>query len=199
MDWEAQEKMKKYGDETLIRILQDGLKDAGNTDIQKGSVRAGDQKLVFMEQEIVKNQMWMWLPKQFTLLSKEYAKIKYPSENRPALIYSNPETTVNLTFSHKQEKLAAGQEAEVCDAFGQVMRRLYPTCRILQQGLVQARNNQAAWMDFVVPAMDTAIYNLLFVTPVKGRMLIGTCNCPQPDQEDWEDLFVQMITTIRTV
>ena len=42
------------------------------------------------------------------------------------------------------------------------------------------------------------IYNLMFFTPLKGRLFMGSCNCFAQDQEDWKDLFVQMIASIRT-
>lgn len=190
--------MKQYGDEGFIWMLRENQEDAVNTDIQKGSVFAGDQKLLFLEREIYKNQMWMWIPDKFSLLSREFVKIKYPSESRPEIIYANSDTTVNITFSHKQEKLAAGQGAEVLDDLGHVLRHLYPTCKIFYQDSVQAGGNEVAWMDFVTPAMDSEIYNMMFVTQLKGRLLIGTCNCLDSDREDWKDLFVQMIATIRT-
>lgn len=190
--------MKKYGDEGFIWMLRKGQENAKNTDIQKGSVLVGDKEVLFQEREIFKNQMWIWLPKDFELLGKEFVKIKYPSENRPDIIYSNPETTVNVSFLHKQEKLAAGQEAEVRDYLSHVVHNLYPSCGILDKNSVQAGENEAAWMDFLAPAMDSYVYNMMFFTPLKGRLLMGTCNCPESDKEDWKELFVQMIATIRT-
>ena len=190
--------MKKYGDEGFIRMLQEGQEHARNTDIQKGSVLVGEQELLFQELEIFKNQMWMWLPQNFTLLGKEFIKMKYPSENRPDLIYSNPETTVNVCFLLKQEKLAAGQEVQVRDYLGHIVHNLYPGCGILDKDCVKAGENEAAWMDFLAPAMDSYVYNMMYITSFKGRLLMGTCNCPESDKEDWKDLFVRMIATIRT-
>ena len=141
----------------------------------------------------------MWLPNEFTLLGKELVKMKYPNESRPDLIYTNPETTVNVSFSHKWEKLAAGQEGEVRDQIGEVIQNLYPTCSIMTRESVPAGESEAAWMDFVTPAIDVPIYNLMFFTPLRGRLLMGSCNCLAQDQEDWKELFVQMIATIRTV
>lgn len=190
--------MNKYGDEGFIEILREGQEDARNKDIRKGSVFAGDQELLFQEREILKGQMWIWLPDGFTLLGKELVKVKYPNESRPDLIYTNTETTVNISFSHKREKMDAGQEGEVRDQIGEVIQNLYPTCGILDRGSVRAGEHEAAWMDFVTPAIDTPIYNLMFFTPLRGRLLMGSCNCLAQDQEDWKELFVQMIATIRT-
>lgn len=190
--------MKKYGDEGFISMLREGQEDARNKDIRKGSVFAGDQELLFKEREVLKSKLWIWLPDTFALLGKDLLRIKYPNENRPDIVYTNPETTVNVSFSHKREKLDAGQEGEVRDVIGQVIGKMYPTCSILSRESVQAGEHEAAWMDFVTPAMDTQIYNLMFFMQLKGRLLIGSCNCLAQDQEEWKDLFVQMLATIRT-
>ncbi|MDE6971322.1 MAG: hypothetical protein K2P69_16460 [Eubacterium sp.] len=190
--------MKKHGDEGFIEMLREGQEDARNKDIQKGSVFVDDEELQFHEREILKNLMWMWLPDEFTMLNKMMIKVKYPNENRPDIIYSNKETTINVSFSHKRDKLLAGQEEEVRDYMGQVIQRLYPTSSIIDKEVVSAGENKVAWMDFVTPAMDGQIYNLMFFTPLKGRLFMGSCNCFAQDQEDWKDLFVQMIASIRT-
>lgn len=188
--------MKAYGDEKFIQVLRDAQENARNTKIREGSVLVEDKELLFEEREILKDRMWMWLPEDFKLLSEEYAELKYPN-GRPDLIYSNPETTVNVSFTYEQEKLAAGEETEVCDSIGQIIQNLYPTSGVLNRGTVQAGENEIAWIDFLTPAIDGSLYNMIFVGTLKGRMLMGTCNCPEEDKDDWTDLFVQMLETIR--
>ena len=190
--------MREYGDEDFICMLREAQEDVRNTQMKAGIVFAGDKQLLFQEREIFRNLMWMWMPEDFTILGKKYAEMKYPS-GRPDLIYSNPDTTVNVSFLYRQEKLAAGQEVEVRDDLGQIVQNLYPTCGVLDKNSVPVGESEAAWVDFLAPAMDSYIYNMMFVVSLKGRLLMGTCNCPEADQEDWKDLFVQMIATIRTV
>ncbi len=190
--------MKKYGDEQFIEMLREGQEEARNRDIRKGSVFVWEKELLFKEREIWKDRMWIWLPDDFDILGEEMVKLKYPSENRPQKIYSNPETTVNVSFSHRNEKLAKGQEAEVCNSIGQVIESLYPGCVILGRGEVEIGEGQVAWMDFITPAMDARIYNLMFFTPLKGRLLIGSCNCLEQDMEEWKELFLQMLASIRS-
>lgn len=190
--------MKKYGDEQFIEMLREGQEEARNRDIQKGSVFACGRELLFQEREILKKQMWIWLPDEFAPLGKELVKVKYPNENRPQIIYTNPETTVNISFSHRWEKLEAGQEAQVRDAIGQVILNVFPACGSIGKESVQAAENEVAWMDFVTPGVDTRIYNLMFFTTLKGRLFMGNCNCLADDQDEWKGLFVQMLATIRT-
>ncbi|MCI8892914.1 MAG: hypothetical protein HFH34_16610 [Eubacterium sp.] len=192
--------MKEYGDEAFIRMLQENQEEAKNKDIRQGSVFVEDQELVFREHEILKEQLWMWMPDTFAPLSRELMRIKYPNENRPDHIWSNPQTTINVSFSHRQEKMEPGEAGEVRGYMGQVIGHLYPSSSILDQDLVKAdqHEHEIAWMDFVTPAMDTQIYNLMFFTSLKGRLLMGSCNCLAHEQEEWKGLFIQMILSIRT-
>lgn len=82
--------MKQFGDESFIRVLRESQEDSRNQDIHQGSVFVEDQELFFQEREILKGLLWMWMPDVFAPLNKELVRIKYPSENRPDHIYSNP-------------------------------------------------------------------------------------------------------------
>lgn len=192
--------MKEFADEWFIHMLRENQEEARNQDIRQGSVFVEDHELVFQEQEILKGQLWIWMPDTFAPLGREPMRIKYPNENRPDHIYSNPEATVTIAFSHRQEKMGPTEAGKVRDYMGQVIENLYPSSSILDQDLVIAgeHKHEIAWMDFVTPAVDTQLYNLMFFTQLRGRLLMGSCNCLSYEQEDWKGLFVQMLASIRT-
>lgn len=188
--------MKEYGDEGFIQMIKDGQVTA-QKDIRKGSVLVGGKTLVFKEREILKRKMWIWMPDSFGQLSKELARLKYPNENRPDIIFTNPETTVNVTVSHKQDKLGKGQEEEIRDYMEQVIARLHPESGTIEKQTALAGEHCFAWFDFVTPAIDTEIYNLMFFTALENRLLMGACNCLKPDMEEWKELFIQMLESVR--
>ncbi len=188
--------MNKYGDESFITFLRIGREDA-DMDIKKGEILAAGKILSFREREIIKDMFWMWLPDGFGPLSKELARLKYPNERRPDIIYTNTETTVNITFSHKPDKLDEGQEEEIRDCMAGIVMRLHPETLITEKDVAEAGGHRMAWFDFTTPALDTDIYNLMFFTSLKGRLLMGGFNCFDSDQEDWKELFIQMLGTAR--
>lgn len=190
----------EYGDEGFIRLLRDRQEEVRNRDIQKGSVWAGDKELVFKEYEVIKKQLFIYIPDEFALLAKETARQKYPYENRPEIIYADPQGSVTVAFTHRKEKLDTGQEEEVRNAIAQVMRQLYPSGIFMEKQSVvtYAAQMPVAWFDFVTPAIDADIYNLMFFYALNGKLLMGACNCLQADQEEWKEFFVQMIKTLRS-
>lgn len=191
--------MKEYGDEGFIHLLKEGQEEAEERDIRAGSVLVSGTMLQFKEREIMKRQLFMWLPTTFELLSKEMARIKYPNENRPDVIFTNAATTVNVTFSYKKDSLKEGQEEAVRDSMEQVVHRVHPTSQTIEKQTTTAGEHKLAWFALITPAIDTEIYNLMFFTSLKGRLLMGACNCLKADQEEWKDLFVQMLASARFV
>ncbi len=94
--------MKEYGDEGFINLLREEREETVKN-IKDGTVLVAGENIDFQEREVLQGKMWMWMPDGFGPLSKELARLKYPNENRPDVIYTNQETTVNITFSHKRE------------------------------------------------------------------------------------------------
>lgn len=188
--------MEEYGDEDFICLLREAQEQARNKDIQKGSVWMGGEELLFAEREILKKKLWIWLPEDFSILGKELAELKYPNEKHPDIIYTNPEATVNVAFS--RQTLAAGLEKEVCCRLHQQLQYLYPDSIFLDRKTVRAGEMERECLIFVAPAEDAMIYNQMFFMALEEKLLIGNCSCLAQEQDDWEELFVQMIASIRT-
>jgi len=189
--------MSTYGDEEFIQIWREAQEFGRNTNIQKGYIWLGGDKLLFSEREIIKKKLWMWLPNDFELLEKELRELKYPNENRPDIIYTNDDTTINVSFSYPEKRLTDEQKNKICIATEQVMRLRYSDESILDTGAADIGENKMEYLIFVAPAMDALIYNHMYFLSLNERLLIGNCNCMMQDSEDWKELFKQMIASIR--
>lgn len=189
--------MKEYGDEGFINLIRERQEEAV-WDIKAGRVLVDGKNIIFREREVIKGKLWIWMPDEFGPLSKDLARLKYPNENRPDVIYTNKETTVNVTFSHKREKLKEGEEEEIRNYMKEIVKRVQTSSEMIEEGTVKTEEGcLLAWFDFVTPAIDTDIYNLMFFSSLGGRLLIGSCNCLDADREDWKVFFMQMLGTVR--
>lgn len=187
---------EEYGDEDFIYLLREAQEEARNKDIQKGAVYAGGEELLFTEREILKKKLWMRLPADFKILDKETARLKYPNENRPDIIYADTKAEVNVAFS--RQALAAGFEKEVCALVQHWIEDLYEDSRILDRKTVRAGGMEIECLIFTVPAEDAAVYSQMVFLPLEGKVLIGNCSCLAQEQDEWEELFAQMLASIRT-
>jgi len=61
---------------------------------------------------------------------------------------------------------------------------------VLRQG-----RNHCGYFAFRSPSVDQERYNLMYITPIKGRMMLGTCSCPLED-DDSISLFEQVLLSI---
>lgn len=190
--------MEKYGDEDFIQFLKQSREESRNRNIKEGSVWIDGRDAVFHEREVIKKQLWMWMPDEFALMSQEMARLKYPNENRPEIIYTSEDSTVNITFSKKKEKLNPGEEEQVRDDIELLILRLYPSAGTIEKQTALAVQNRIAWFDFISPAIDMDVYNLMFFTSLKGTLLMGACNCLSGEQGHWKDVFLQMLASLRT-
>ena len=52
-------------------------------------------------------------------------------------------------------------------------------------------------MEFVSPAVDTRVYNLMYVTSLDNRLMIGTFNCTETLRAKWEPIGKEIVSSIK--
>lgn len=51
-------------------------------------------------------------------------------------------------------------------------------------------------MEFITPAVDAKIYNLMYITELEGRMLMCSFNCMESQKSEWESKAKQALNSI---
>ena len=189
--------MKEYGDERFMYVLKNRQVLSQNKDIRQGPVFVDEEPIQFIEREIIKDRFWMWLPEEFALMNRQQAKRKYLNEDRPETIYSNKGGDVNIAFSRRKGKLRDGEEGQIRDYTEQIIMRVYPSSHTIEKQIQQIGEKQVAWFDFVTPALDADVYNLVFFASLGKQLFMGSFNCIKCDQNIWKPLFLQMIACMR--
>lgn len=94
---------------------------------------------------IVNEKVEMLLPSGFKIMSEEMLMTKYPSGNRPTLVYTNDEGTVNLAVNHTKNHIALDQLEEAKGIFVGQFEQIYPEAQWYRQEMIQINGR-----DFVV-------------------------------------------------
>ena len=89
------------------------------------------------------------------------------------------------------------QTDEVKNAIQEVVMRLHPASKVIDSTVIDALGHNIAYFDFVSAAIDTNVYNLMFFFSLRGTLLMGSFNCLQQDMEDWKEVFIQMLQSIK--
>lgn len=194
---------KNFGDEEFIYHMglqtqkQEREREAQEkhkNNILDGYIIIGDEEILFDQTKILDECMSIIMPKKFELMSKEIADIKYPSINRPDIIYTTPETDINFTLSLQEEIIENKDIPEAKDLIQNAMKRMIQ--KVISSDTIEVNEKNIAYFDYISPALDTDIYNLMFFMSVDGCLLIGSCNCPDDGMNEWKPVFMQMLESI---
>ncbi|MDR1548575.1 MAG: hypothetical protein LBT06_08330 [Hungatella sp.] len=167
-------------------------------DIHNGFIIVKYKKMDMKEKELLDGALTMLLPAEFELMDEELAKMKYPGGDRPDYIYTNEDTTVNITFTLDDSGSISNEEVEeVKNILAKQMKRLYPGSKIDDSQPIQAEDKSISLFSFDVPLVDGDVYNLMFFMEYREHLLMGGFNCSIHQKKQWKPLIKQMLMTIR--
>lgn len=137
------------------------------------------------KQSILNNKVEILLPKNFGVMPEEMAKLKYPSERRPTLIYSEETGSINIAFNHIASAATQQQIEAYKNSFVGTFEKLYPSAEWKGSGVKEINGKKVGYLEFITPAVDTKVYNLIFFTDLEGKLLMCTFNCVVEKQQEW--------------
>ena len=197
-------KMPKYGDEAFIYAMarmeeeqgSDEPEDVIINDINNGFVTIDDIEIPFRERAIIENKLYMTIPSDYVLMPQELANIKYPSENKPDIIFMNEDGLINISFKLIGIKLDNKDVETVTDLTRQGIVDGNPACKIISSAIID-EELQIGYFDFVSPVGDSMIYNLMFLFALEENIVLGSFNCVYYDRAMWLEIAVQTLRSIR--
>lgn len=111
------------------------------------------------------------IPQAFTPMPDDMAKIKYPSENRPQVIYSDERGKASLGVSNGRHALPADKLDVAKDATLKMLSNYKP-----QAESVTVDGHKAWLITFRSQAADTDILNMLLVTSENDKAVQAAFN-----------------------
>ena len=150
----------------------------------------------FKETMLFNNEIGIMLPVVFQDMEPEDARKKYFSEQRPQIIKTNEDGTVNFSFNLLEKKVGARQLEAVIQDFYHVLKRFQPMSVCLEMGSELYDPVPCAWMEFVSSALDENLYNLFTIYPIGDKLLMVMFNCPFAKSMDWACCLLQIRKSI---
>jgi len=194
--------MQQYGDESFIhamaRIESEEQDNTVPNDIKNGYIVIRDENIPFSEREIIEGRLYMAIPSDYMLMPPELARVKYPSENRPDIIFSDEEGSISINFSLTGDKLQNEDIEDAKDYLQDVVLKMKPSSKILSSEIIE-EETRIGYFDFISPAIDGDIYNLMFIFSLDGQFILGTFNCMDMDKAQWLEIAGQMLRSIRII
>lgn len=168
--------------EEVVEISQDRMSivtNLGNTIYMK-SVDVGE--------------LFIKIPIDFEIMDEEIAKFKYPSENRPSLIYTNKDASINVAFNLKTASIAGSSAAEYVNVIKSLLVKMGYD---VDSESFEVEGKRLYTLKFVSLAIDTNIYNNMILFEENGILKTINLNCTEKYMNEWKEVFVFITHSIK--
>ncbi|MDE6950939.1 MAG: hypothetical protein K2P64_08495, partial [Lachnospiraceae bacterium] len=128
-------------------------------------------------------------------LPPDIVKVKYTSQQRPQVIKTSLDTTVNLGLSMMDIEIYGEQIRTLRNQAQEALKRLNPAF-VFYDSKVETKNVPLGWFEFKSYGLDTDVYNLMFISQIENKMLHGIFNCDYDDALEWREAARQMMYSI---
>ncbi|BCZ45487.1 hypothetical protein psyc5s11_15540 [Clostridium gelidum] len=191
--------MEKRADEKILDFINEAEKREARKDICSGPVKIGERYYEFEEKDFFEEKLKIYIPKDFEDMPIEARKFKYPSESRPEIIKSNENGSIAITLNIIDSPLDEERVEELKDGMKTIIKRTNPANVFYEDGVLEVDSKNIGYFEFKSSAIDDFLYNLIFLLEFEEKTLMGTFSCLYKNYEDWRDVAVQVINTIRIV
>lgn len=155
-----------------------------------------DELVQFSRKTLFQEKMSIMLPTTFVDLPEHLAKMKYTSEQRPQIVKTSLDTSVNIVFSLLNVDILDEQMEVLMEQMKSALKRMNPAFPFFDSK-VEEEPMTLGWFEFKNFGLDKNVYNLMFITRIDGKMLHGGFNCFYDDALEWREAAHKMITSIR--
>lgn len=163
---------------------------------EENEFRFNQRSMQVETQLVFEDLLKVYIPEKFVRSSLMEAKIKYPSEQRPQLIYRNTRDTINIGFSLIEQTVPDEHIVDMKDVMRDAYLQVNPVSNILDQGLEIIGDRPLAYYTFDSFAIGGQIYNCVFITRLNDYLLIGTMNGAKKDMRMCKPLFYGVMHTL---
>ena len=161
------------------------------------SRQANGKQVLLKEVLAIDDKLSIGVPKEFGEMGEEMLSIKYPSERRPTLVYTNGQGSVNVAINHTKTHLSSTELNDCYESVDRAFRNLHPSAKWFNSGMVEINDRMCFRLDLRIPALDTEIRNVMIGTELDGRLLIVSVNVIQKLEPEWMSTVEEIISTIR--
>ena len=177
--------------------LQEEQSELEAIDLYQDFVHIDEQGVPVIDQHTMDGKISFRMPKIFSIMPAELASLKYPSERRPNIIFTDESSTINLAFNKTSHSLPDEGVAEFQENMIDVLKQAQPAAEWFDTDVIKIDDKTVGFIEVITPAIDGEIFNLMFFVSIDGKALIGTFNCMEEDTETWRPIARAIMETIQ--
>ena len=191
--------MEQFLDEKILKAREMAQRQK-NINIREESVYIDGQFYSFRAMPILENRVSIWVPDTFGVMPSRFVKQKYPMEERPQLVLTSQDTTINFAFNYlENQPISNEQILDATIGFQRLLKRIQPANHFYDLKSEYEKRQCYGWFDFKSPSIYQPIYTLMVFSPIGGKLFHGIFNCPAVKMQDWKSAFLQVVHTIEEI
>lgn len=172
-----------------------------------------EENIQFIEEIFFDGLIKIKLPEFLKDMPLEYAKLKYPMENRPPIIKSNDMTDVNITLSIIPQKIMHDSIKNFTAKMIKAIKRMQPAAVFYETKYIDFSGNckdnlylveehdkdrvEISYFEFRSVVVDNLLYNLNAFAFFDDQIVYIGCNCIFDQNQKWKKVFLEIIKSIR--
>lgn len=188
----------EHMDEQIRKVINDleEQEEYVNQNIYEG-VTINEQYYEFEEQSFFDNQIKIHIPTIFEDMPPNFARIKYPSEDRPKVIKTDSTGSINITLSVIPNSIENEDIPEVRDGVKAMLRKLNPSYLFIDEGVETVEEKLVAFMEFKSPTIGQPLYQRRFFLEMDGNIVMGVFSCRFDEAMAWKPIAHQVMKSVR--
>lgn len=177
--------------ETPKTVYKDSLKG----DV-KATITNPKKSNPYKEYSFYNNHLKIKIPVSFNVMDKKYVKAKYPTINADiAIVYSNNDGTISILFERSNSPLQRSQLPNIKNQISQSFSNI-PEIDLQNATVKKINNKDFVVVEFTSEAIDSRLYNLMFITDVEGKTFTGTFNCTVDYLTEWKPKAQEILNSV---
>jgi hypothetical protein len=161
--------------------VQTDSRSAEGSDLSETTI--GD--VVLKPKAVINGKLSLLVPVEFSEMDEETLKLKYPSERRPSLVYTNEAGTINVAINHTKDPMPQSEIGAFHKQMDAMFRNLYPSATWFNSGVIDISGRKWLTLNLRTPAIDTEIRNIVAGTSMEGRLLLVSFNVTKELEDQW--------------
>lgn len=153
--------------------------------------------IVLKPQTVLDGKLSLLVPEAFSVMDEEMLKLKYPSQRRPALVYTDQSGAINVAFNHTKDRIRQSEIAAFHKQVDGMFHNLYPTATWFNSSVTDINGRNWLMLDLRTPAIDTEIRNITVGTSLDGRLLLVSFNVTKELEDQWLEPAQTIIQSLR--
>lgn len=187
------DKMEFLDSEIIKQRKLEQRKKYSNTDT---GMYAGEEFICFERVEILTG-ISICLPRTFQKMDDEKARLKYPCEKRPQIIWTNGQNDMNVTFSLFDQEILPDQMEATLKEFRLMIQTIQPYNTFYDDGIYQTKDMLFHWTEFKSHSLNGEVYNVMAIFRIFEKLLLCMSNCPFEQAGQWKKVILEVLKTMR--